>query len=134
MHGELNIMPRRSPTIKQANLIKRLPEVASGKKTMENAMIESGYSETSAHQQKEILGQIRNLSPMQQALNKAGVTIEKLSQKYQEGLEATDKDGNPDYHAQFKYVNASAELHDVFPDKKLKGEISGVVEIKIRKD
>lgn len=125
-------MPKRKgPTAKQKKLIEQIPAIVAGKKTKKKALMDAGYSEKTADKgSKEIFGSDGVRTPMQEALEKAGVTITKIAAKINEGLAAKRKfavhDGDDvsyeyddDYATRHKYVVTAAELHDVFPTKKV---------------
>lgn len=83
-------------------------------------MMEAGYSEkTATSGTEEIFCSDTIKTPMQKALEKAGVTIDIVGQKISEGLDATERGVIPDFATRHKYVVTAAELHDVFPSKKL---------------
>lgn len=122
---------KQRPSAKQRKLIAQLPAIVSGKKTAKKALLDAGYSKNVADKQAAaVLGSAGVRTPMQEALQKAGVTVEKIAEKINAGLDAKRKfavhDGedvtyefDDDYATRHKYVVTAAELHDVFPTKKV---------------
>ena len=106
-------MTQRKPklTPKQKKLIALLPKVEAGEMTMKAAMIKAGYSEKTADQQQQVLGGLRTNTKMQEALDKVGVTEEKIATRIKRGM---DTFGN----TAFNYTKLAAELRDAFPAKK----------------
>ena len=122
-------------TPKQKALVALMPVVESGKMTLQAAMLEAGYSKSTAHQQSSVLGQIRTNSKMQDALEKAGFTEEylaagivegtmavdgqlKVITKHEDGEEEVEFVGAPDHTSRVRYYKLGAELKDAFPAKK----------------
>ena len=111
-------MPKKTRmTAKKRKLIEQIPAIISGKKTKQQALLDAGYSPSAAHQQQIAMDRIK--TPMQEALEKANVTIDRIAGKIDEGMEATERGVIPDFGTRHKYVVTAAELHDVFPSKKL---------------
>jgi hypothetical protein len=100
-------------TPKQKQLVKLMPLVETGKMTMQDAMLQAGYSPSTAHQQSETLGKIRTNSVMQDALRKAGFdegflaeTIKNDVQKLRPG------------QARKGYLELGSKLLDAMPAQK----------------
>lgn len=117
-------VPRLTP--KQKKLVAQMPAIAAGEKTKKAALLDAGYSESTANQQARIFGEVRNNVRMQEALRKAGVTEEALAEAVKEGIGATRlisinfrTHEIPDFHARHSFVKTGAELLDAFPSKKI---------------
>lgn len=115
----------RKLTPRQKKLIPLLLEYEEGKLTLEEALKQAGYADSTAKQQSTVLSPLRNNSVMQAALDAAGFTEELIATKIVEGLKAKrplviEKEivyvEDPD--AQHKYLKTGAELKDAFPAKK----------------
>lgn len=118
-------------TPRQKKLIELQPRVESGELTKQEAMLQAGYSEESARQQRNVYGALRSNTKMQKALKKAGFTEEYLAEGIVAGTQATEAgkrvqkedDGaytveeRPDYKARGIYYKLGAELLDAFPNK-----------------
>ena len=124
-------MPKRKrPTPKQRKLIEQLPAIVEGKKTKKAALLEAGYSENTADKQAEqILGSSGVRPEVEKAMRKAGITMDKLMKKLEEGLDAsrglaikiggeTTIDNSPDFLTRHKYIETSLKLKDAFPATK----------------
>ncbi len=113
---------KRELSPRQKKLVRLLPDVHAGKKTKTQAMLEAGYAASSANQQSEVLGNIRNNTRMQDALRKAGFTEEFLAAKIMDGAEAYTKGmfgTQPDFRARAQVLKIGADMLDAFPAKKL---------------
>ena len=99
-----------------------MPKVESEELTLQAAMLQAGYAESTSHQQSTILGSLRTNTKMQEALHKAGFTEQFLAEGIVEGAGATEVRGQgderPDYRARGIYYKLGAELLDAFPAKK----------------
>lgn len=105
---------------KQEKLKAQLPLVAAGEKTKKQALLDSGYAESSASQQSVVFGLIR--SPMQEALKKHSVDEERIAQQIDNGLEEDGKEGM----VALGYTKLAAELIDAFPSKKVDVTLSNL--------
>lgn len=108
-------------TPRQKNLVALLPKVEGGEMSMKDAMIQAGYSETTANQQSTILGGLRSNTKMQEALKKAGFTEDRLAEGIVEGIGATEptkRGERADYRTRGIYYKLGAELLDAYPAKK----------------
>jgi hypothetical protein len=109
---------RQKPlTPKQKKLVALLPKIESGEMTKTAAILQAGYTESSAREQSRVMGSIGNNAVMQAALRKAGVNEDLLSQSIREGLTADEK-GTPDYRTRSVYVKIGADLLDAFPTQR----------------
>lgn len=117
---------------RQRKLIPLLIEYEAGNITLEEALKQAGYADSTARQQTTVLNPLRQNSAMQAALRDAGFNEESIAKKVVEGLTATrpiviDKEivDVPDADAQHKYLKTGAELMDAFPAKKnINAEVS----------
>src|SRR4051812_25606161 len=100
--------PAQPLTPRQKKFVAQIPAIAAGKKSKAKGMRDAGYSKKTSLQQQRVLGSIRIQSAMQQALLKAGVTLDVIGERISEGLGATVK-GKPDHHARHKFVVTAAE-------------------------
>lgn len=93
-------------TTKQAIAIKNITQGDSAYK----AMIKAGYAKNTA--KNPALNLTRRI-PFNEIMEKHGITDDKLAEKLDEGLGATNK-GDPDYSVRHKYVETSLRLkgHD----------------------
>jgi len=121
----------RALTPKLRKLALLMPEVMDGKMTLKAAMLSAGYAESSALQQSQAVGALRNNVRMQEALAKAGFTEDVIATNIVEGISAertfiADKEvvTAPDYDARHKFLRTGAELLDAFPSKKIDHTIS----------
>jgi hypothetical protein len=110
---------------RQRKLIPLLFEYEEGKITLEEALKQAGYADSTARQQSTVLNPLRQNSVMQEALRAAGFTETTIAEKIVKGLSATrpiviDKviEDVPDADAQHKYLKTGAELLDAFPAKR----------------
>lgn len=112
-------MPKRKrPTARQRKVIEQLPEIIAGKKTKKQALIDAGYSAKTADKGPEdVLGSDGVRGEVLKALKKHNITLDRISQKIEEGMDAT-REGDDDYAIRHKYVVTALELHDAFPSKK----------------
>ena len=115
----------RPLTPRQRKLIPLLFDYEEGKITLEEALKQAGYADSTARQQTMVLNPLRQNSVMQAALRAAGFTEETIAKKIADGLAATrpiviDKqiENVPDADAQHKYLKTGAELLDAFPAKR----------------
>ena len=99
-------------TPKQKKLVALLPAVATGDMTMEAALLKAGYSKSSARQQSDAIGNLRQNSVMQNALRDNGIDEKTVASKIKKGLDTFDKD------TMFKFTKLAAELLDAFPATK----------------
>lgn len=112
--------PKKKPqrlTPKQKKLIKLLPKVELGELTLQNAMKEAGYADSTAREQSRVMGQVGNNAVMQDALRKAGVDEERLSKEIGKGLKTTG-------HVKRSYVELGVKLLDAMPVQRHKHEIT----------
>ncbi|PQO47398.1 hypothetical protein [Blastopirellula marina] len=125
---------KRQPklTPKQRKLVSLMPEVEAGRMTKQQAMLEAGYADSTAHQQSTILGGLRTNTKMQEALQKAGFTEEYLATGIVDGTMATRPSfygDKADYQARGVFYKLGAELMDAFPAKKTINAEVGVEQI-----
>jgi hypothetical protein len=117
-----------TPKLKKLALL--MPSVIDGKITLKAAMLKAGYAESSAMQQSQAVGALRNNARMQEALRKAGFTEEVIAVNIMEGIGAERSylihEGDdsrietaPDYDARHKFLRTGAEMLDAFPAKKI---------------
>jgi hypothetical protein len=99
-------------TPKQRKFILLMPKVATGDLTVEAALKQAGYADSTARQQKSVTGRVRHVSAMQEALRKAGVDEKLVASKVKTGIGSWDKD------TMFKFAKLAAELLDAFPAQK----------------
>jgi len=114
--------------------------IASGKSGTK-AAIDAGYSPVSARQTaSRVLNSPEARSAMQQALTAAGVTPERLAEKFADLLDvsqfALNREGvpvelGPDGHTQSRALELAAKIYDVFPSTKVDAQVvSGAVVIR----
>lgn len=104
----------RNPTARQIKAAKLISENLSADKPKPVGALlkEAGYSDNQAARPSDITQSVG----FQKILEDAGVTDEKLSKVLDDGLSATDKNGQPDYSVRHKYLETGV---------KLKGHVSG---------
>lgn len=127
------------------NIILKNPD-----KPMNEAMIEAGFSVSTANTQaKRTVESSRIQTPMQEALNKAGINEKHLAGKIKKGMDCQrvisaivihkDKDGKTsqindfievdDNSVQHKYVDTALKLKQAFPDPKVDAEHIGAIDL-----
>lgn len=75
-------------------------------KSVSAAMREVGYSENTAKNPSDLT----QSKSFREIMEKAGVTDEKISRVLDEGLQATSKEGDPDYSVRHKYLETAVKL------------------------
>jgi hypothetical protein len=110
---------------KQKKLAMLLPDVEAGKLSMVQAMKNAGYADSTANQQQEVLGGLRNNTSMQTALRKAGFTEDFLAKGIVEGTKAK-KGSQPDHFTRHMFLMSGAKLLDVVPADRKQVALSGI--------
>ncbi len=100
---------------RQKKVIGLIPEIETGQITKKDALLKAGYKESTANQQQAVFGAIRNNEKMQAALEKAGVTDERIAKKIHVGM--TDRGA-----VGLGYTKLAVELKDVMPVKRIQTE------------
>jgi hypothetical protein len=124
----------RALTPKLRKLALLMPEVMDGKMTLKDAMLRAGYAESSALQQSQAVGSLRNNTRMQEALTKAGFTEDVIADNIVDGIKAqktfvvdSQLETAPDYDARHKFLRTGAELLDAFPSKHIDATVTNLV-------
>ena len=111
-------------------------------KTKTQAMIDAGYSETTAvKRQQMVFGRDRVQDAFVAALESQGLSADRLARIIEEGLEATrtlgnKKEGNshvvPDYHVRHKYLETILKVIGAYAPQKHE-EVTDTYEDRLRR-
>ena len=82
-----------------------------GELSIEKAMLQAGYAESTARQQSEVMRNLRENSAMQDALREIGVDENRLAREIKSGLSSFG-------HVKRAYVELGVKLLDGFPSEK----------------
>jgi hypothetical protein len=114
------------------------------KKQLNQILIEAGYSElTATRQTPRTVANCCNNAKMKEALEKAGVTYDTISQKIQEGLDANrtisaigNADGKstdfvevPDHTNRRGYLDMANKIHGTYAAEKKETEHKGSIDV-----
>ncbi len=101
-------------TPKQRQLARLQEKVVLGQMTQKEAILQAGYSESTAKQQSSVLGEVRSNTAMQEALRKVGFDEDFIAEELAEG--ATTLGHGP---TKLAYINSGSKLLDVVPSQKV---------------
>jgi hypothetical protein len=89
--------------------------------TNRQAEIQAGYSESGT---THVISKLLKRKPIQEALEKRGITKERIAQGIDEGLDAMHpiKPDQPDHHARIKFIQEANKILDNYPAKKIEIE------------
>jgi len=130
---------KRALTLRERRFIKALPT----SKSISEAMRKAGYSDSVIDRglADSPFRKTQVLTAMQEALEKAGISDEKLAQKIKEGLDCekvvtatekgiiTDEKAFPDFATQHRYLDTALTLRSDYPNEKLEVEHTGLIEV-----
>jgi hypothetical protein len=91
-----------------------MPLIATGQLSRVEAMRQAGYAESTARQQSEVLGSLRNQELLQEALRDAGLDETFIAETIAEGLDQLQP--GP---VKLAYLTLAIKLLDGFPPKKI---------------